>query len=48
LACAIGTTPAATNAAEHRLIAGLTDEERYDFNCILAAPGADPLSLRDP
>jgi hypothetical protein len=48
LACAIGTTPAATNAAERRLIASLTDEERYDFKRILAALGTDPLSLRDP
>jgi hypothetical protein len=47
-ACAIGTTPAATNAAERRLTASLTDEERYDFKRMLAALGTDPLSLRDP
>lgn len=40
-------TDAGVRAAERRLMANLTDQERYDFKRILAALGTDPLSLRD-
>jgi DNA-binding MarR family transcriptional regulator len=36
-------TDAGVRAAERRLMASLTDEERYDFKRILAALGSDPM-----
>jgi DNA-binding MarR family transcriptional regulator len=36
-------TDAGVRAAERRLMANLTDEERYDFKRILAALGSDPM-----
>ena len=36
-------TDAGVQAAERRLMANLTDNERYDFRRILAALGSDPI-----
>ena len=36
-------TDAGVQAAERRLMANLTDNERYDFKRILAALGSDPI-----
>jgi DNA-binding MarR family transcriptional regulator len=36
-------TDAGVQAAERRLMANLTDAERYDFKRVLAALGSDPL-----
>ena len=36
-------TDAGVRAAERRLMANLTDKERYEFKRILAALGSDPI-----
>jgi DNA-binding MarR family transcriptional regulator len=36
-------TDAGVRAAELRLMANLTEQERYDFKRILAAVGSDPI-----